>query len=302
VKKWNLVIDVAKCFNCHCCTLACHDEYHGNDFPGYAASMPKHGQNWIRIAQRETGAVPMVEVAYLPTTCNHCDDAPCVKAGRDGAVVKRDDGIVIIVPGKARGQRQIVDACPYGAVTWNEELQLPQAWPFDAHLIDRGWKRTRGAQACPTQAMRSILVDDEEMRRIVDSERLEVLHPEYGTRPRVWYRNLDRFRTLFIGGSVAGEIAGTLECIEGAQAVLEHAGRAVATARTDTWGDVKFSGLEPGSGPWRLTIADERFAPKTIEVRLGEASVYLGEIRLAPRGAAAPSTAGASAPGVVSTP
>ena len=119
MKKWNLVIDIAKCFNCNCCTLACHDEYFDNEFPGYASGMPKHGQNWIRIAQRETGTVPMVEVSYLPTTCNHCDNAPCLAAARDGAVVKRDDGIVIIVPEKARGQRQIVDACPYGAVHWN---------------------------------------------------------------------------------------------------------------------------------------------------------------------------------------
>ncbi len=45
---------------------------------------------------------------------------------------------MLIVPEKAVGQRQIVDACPYGAVFWNEEKQLPQAWPFDAHLLDTG--------------------------------------------------------------------------------------------------------------------------------------------------------------------
>ena len=103
MKKWNLVIDIAQCFNCNNCTLACHDEYHGNEFPGYAHGMPKHGQNWISVTQRETGTVPMVEVSYLPTTCNHCDKPPCLAAARDGAVVKRDDGIVIIVPEKARG-------------------------------------------------------------------------------------------------------------------------------------------------------------------------------------------------------
>ena len=299
MKKWNLVIDVAKCFYCHCCSLACHDEYHGNAFPGYAAGMPKHGANWIRITQRESGVVPMVEVAYLPTTCNHCDDAPCAKAARDGAVVKRDDGIVIIVPEKARGQRQIVDACPYGAVHWNEELQLPQAWPFDAHLLDRGWKRTRGAQACPTQAMRSICVEDEEMRRLAAEEGLEVLHPEYGTKPRVWYRNLDRFRALFIGGSVAGEIAGAVECVEGARVTLERDGRAVATMRTDAYGDFKFAGLGPGSGAWRLRIDDDRFAPATIDVELGTQSVYRGDLRLAPRAHAA---AGAGARNAVPTP
>ena len=26
MKKWNHVIDVAQCPNCHACTMACHDE------------------------------------------------------------------------------------------------------------------------------------------------------------------------------------------------------------------------------------------------------------------------------------
>ena len=40
MKKWNLIIDVAKCFGCQACAIACHDEYNGNEFPGYAAEMP----------------------------------------------------------------------------------------------------------------------------------------------------------------------------------------------------------------------------------------------------------------------
>jgi hypothetical protein len=140
------------------------------------------------------------------------------------------------------------------------------------------------------------------MQRIVAEEKLEVLHPEFGTRPRVYYRNLARFRTLFIGGAVAGELAGTLECLEGAAVTLERAGEAVATARTDAYGDFKFSGLAAGSGAYRLSIVDARFAPKSIEVRLGDQSIYLGDIRLAPRASGAQTTAGAAARGAVPTP
>ena len=43
MKKWNMIIDVAECTNCNMCTLATMDEYVGNDFPGYAAPMPKQG-------------------------------------------------------------------------------------------------------------------------------------------------------------------------------------------------------------------------------------------------------------------
>ncbi len=87
--------------------------------------------------------------------CNQCDNAPCVAKG-GGAVKKRDDGIVLIDPDKAKGRKDLVDACPYGHIWWNEEHQVPQAWNFDAHLIDQGWQQTRGHQSCPTGAMRAI--------------------------------------------------------------------------------------------------------------------------------------------------
>ena len=278
MKKWNLVIDVAKCFNCQACAITCHDEYHGNDFPGYAAGMPNH-QRWIEIKTREKGRCPMVEVAYLPVTCNHCDDAPCLRAAQDGAVRKRPDGIVIIDPERAKGQRQLVAACPYGAITWNEERSLPQAWPFDAHLLDQGWTKTRGAQACATQAMRVLNVEDAEMQRIAREEKLEVLHPEYGTKPRVYYKNLDRWFKAFIGGTLAGEVDSVQECIAGARVTLKRDAATVAETTSDAYGDFKFSSLDEGSGAYRIEIAHERFTTRTVAVELG-ASTFLGTIAL----------------------
>ena len=103
MKKWNMIIDVAECTNCQLCTLATMDEYVGNDWPGYAAPMPKHGHKWINILQKERGQLPMIDIAYVPTMCNHCDDAPCIKAAPDGAIRKREDGIVLIDPDKGQG-------------------------------------------------------------------------------------------------------------------------------------------------------------------------------------------------------
>ena len=79
VKKWNLVIDVAACHNCHNCFIAAKDEHVGNDIPGYAAPQPLHGHRWIDIRTQERGRAPHLDAAHLPTMCNHCDDAPCVK-------------------------------------------------------------------------------------------------------------------------------------------------------------------------------------------------------------------------------
>ena len=275
MKKWNLIIDIAKCFNCNNCALACHDEYYGNEFPGVAAEMPRQGHRWIDIKARERGRTPMVDMIYLPVTCNHCDDAPCLKAARNGAVTKRPDGIVVIVPEKAKGQKQLVESCPYGAVWWNEEKQLPQAWPFDAHLLDSGWTRTRGEQGCPTVAMRSVCVEDDEMRRLVRDEGLQVLHPEFGTKPRVWYKNLDRWHKHFVGGSLVGAIAGVDECIAGAKVTLTRDGTVVGEAITDTYGDFKLDGLDPGT--YRLDIGGPAVKPQTIEVEVG-ISAILGAI------------------------
>ncbi len=280
MKKWNLIIDVAKCFNCNNCALAVHDEYYDNEFPGISASMPRLGHRWIDLIQRERGVYPMIDVVTLPVTCNHCDDAPCLKAARNGAVEKRPDGIVVIVPEKAKGQRQIVDSCPYGAVWWNEEKSLPQAWPFDAHLLDAGWTKVRASQSCPTEAIRTLHVTDDEMRRLVKDEGLEVLQPEAGTRPRVYYRNLDRYTKALVGGSVAGPVAGIEECIAGAAVSLVRDGRKVAETVTDTFGDFRFDGLGEGSGAYRLEIRKSGFVPGTLDVTLGQ-SAYLGVITLA---------------------
>lgn len=279
MKKWNLLIDVAKCFNCNDCALAVHDEYYGNSFPGYAEEMPRLGHRWIDVIQHERGAYPMVDVAYLPVTCNHCDNAPCAKAATNGAVVKRADGIVIIDPEKAKGQRAIVEACPYGAVWWNEEKQLPQAWPFDAHLLDKGWTKTRGTQACPTEAMRSVCIEDSEMERLVRADGYEVLHPEYGTKPRVYYKNLHRVNSLLVGGSLTGDVGGTNECISGARVTLWRDGKEIAVTASDTFGDFRFDGLPKAGGAYQIKVEDSRFEIKNVSCDI-RANSYLGVIQL----------------------
>jgi Fe-S-cluster-containing dehydrogenase component len=278
MKKWNMIIDVAECTNCNLCTLATMDEYVGNDWPGYSAPMPRHGHKWINILQKERGQTPMIDIAYVPTMCNHCDDAPCIKAAPKGAIKKRKDGIVIIDPEKAKGQKQIVESCPYGHIWWNEEQQLPQAWNFDAHLIDQGWQQTRGHQSCPTGAMRAVNVEDEEMARMARDEGLDVIKPELNTKPRVYYRNLWRYSKCFIGGSVAEEKNGSVDCVESASVQLVRGGVSLAVTTTDNYGDFKFDKLDENSGSYTVQIfASGR--SKSVEATLGS-SINLGEIRL----------------------
>lgn len=281
MKKWNMIIDVAECTNCQLCALSAMDEYVGNEWPGVAAPMPRHGHSWINILQKErgqvTGGSPMIDIAYVPTMCNHCDNAPCLSKGGD-AVKKRDDGIVIIDPEKAKGRKDLVESCPYGHIWWNEERELPQIWPFDAHLLDQGWQQTRGQQACPTGAMRAIKVEDDEMARMVRDESLEVIKPEAATKPRVYYRNLWRYNKSFIGGSVAALANGVVDCVEGAAVRLIKDGSTVARTTTDNYGDFKFDKLDENSGRYTVEVMSDG-RTKMLDATLG-ASVNLGEIRL----------------------
>ena len=277
MKKWNMIIDVAECTNCQLCALSAMDEYVGNAWPGVAAPMPRHGHQWIDIKQKERGQAPMIDIAYAPTMCNHCDNAPCLAKGGD-AVKKRADGIVIIDPDKAKGRKDLVESCPYGHIWWNEELSLPQAWPFDAHLLDQGWNQTRGHQSCPTGAMKVMKVDDTEMARMVTEQGLEVMRPDLDTRPRIYYKNLWRYSTCFIGGSVSEAKAGVVDCIEGATVRLLKDGHEVGTATTDTYGDFKLDKLPENSGAYTIEISHAGRS-KTVEARLG-ASLNLGEIRM----------------------
>jgi len=279
-KKWNLIVDIEKCDNCRGCYIAVKDEHAGNDFPGYAAAQPALGHHWLDIRRKERGSYPLVEARFQPVMCNHCDDAPCLKAARDGAVRKRDDGIVIIDPDKARGQKQIVDACPYGAVYWNEAQQLPQHWIFDAHLLDAGWTKTRAEQCCPTGVYRTVQLEDAEMQRLAAAEGLVVDRPELGTRPRVHYKNLHLITHCFVGGSVVQRVNDLEECAAGAIAILRQQGREVGRATTDTFGEFKIDRLPPGSGRYDLEVTGAA-GRATADFVLGDESPYLGVLMLA---------------------
>jgi Fe-S-cluster-containing dehydrogenase component len=280
MSKWNLIIDVAECHNCHNCVVAAKDEFVGNEFPGYSAPHPAQGPGVIRIERQVRGQGHHVDAAYLPRLCNHCDDAPCVKAGR-GAVKKRDDGIVIFDPVACRGRRDLVDACPYGAVVWNEERQLPQTWFFDAHLLDSGWKEPRCVTVCPTRALQAVKTDDADMAARAQAQGLRPLRPELGTRPRVYYRHLARIDSVFVAGSVVRTAAAGAECVEGAKVELLRDGQLLASAVSDTFGDFRLDGLAAATGPCELKVTHATHGRASVPVALAEVSVVLGDLRLA---------------------
>jgi Fe-S-cluster-containing dehydrogenase component len=278
--KWNMIVDVERCNNCRACFLAVKDEHTGNDFPGYAAEQPSMGHNWLDIERKERGSYPIVDAHFRPVMCNHCDDAPCMKVAKNGAITKRDDGIVIIHPEKAKGQKEIVDACPYGAVSWNEDKQIPQAWIFDAHLLDNGWDKTRAEQCCPTDVFKSVKVEDSEMQAIAAAEGLQVLQPELGTKPRIYYKNMHFFDKCFVGGTVVTSVDGVEDCLADAQVIVRQAGDEVGRATSDAFGEFRIDKLAMNSGAYELEVTGA-LGSCTKQFDISDTSVYLGVLTVA---------------------
>ncbi len=277
MKKWIMIVDVARCHDCNNCFLACKDEFVENGWPPYSLPQGAREQRWMNVLRKEGGGFPLVEVAYLPLTCQHCDDALCVRAAQDGAVYKREDGIVIIDPEKAKERREIVDACPYGAIFWNEDASVPQKCTLCAHLLDDGWAKPRCVQACPTDALAVRRVDDDELEKITEEQGLAVYRPDFGTRPRIYYRNLELFTHGFIAGSVALREQG--ECVEGARVALFRGDGLLAETTTNNYGDFRFHGIVEKSGVYRVTVEAQGFEMKTILVDFKQ-SANIGPIFL----------------------
>ena len=278
MKKWNMIVDVANCNNCNNCTMAVKDEYVGNEFPGYSGPQPLHGHRWINIERRDRGSGSLMDVGYLPTTCNQCDNAPCIAAATNNAVYKRPDGIVMIDPVRSKGQKHLVASCPYGHIWWNEELNVPQKYSFDAHLLDNGWTEPRITQVCASGCLSVLKAEDEEMQARAKAEQLETLQPELGAKPRVWYKNLYRFTKEHIAGSVATMIDGLEEACVEAEVKLMRNGSVLAEQEADFFGDFKFDGLDPDSGAYTVRIQwreMERDFPVTLQK-----STNLGVLRL----------------------
>ena len=277
MKKWNMIIDVAKCQDCNNCFMACKDEYTGNDWLPFSIAQPWRGQRWMNIMRKERGQYPLVDVAYRPTPCMHCDDAPCIKAAKDGAVSKREDGIVIIDPEKAKGQKNLVDSCPYGAIWWNAEKDVSQKCTFCVHLLEDGWDKPRCVQSCPAGALEVVYAEDAQMLEQVNAEGLEVLLPERKTKPRVYYKNLYRYERCFIAGNVV--LQDKDECAEGAKVILRQGTKTLESVETNNYGDFKIDNLEEKSGDYSLEIEYSGYVARKVDVALGN-SVNLGVIYL----------------------
>ena len=258
MKNYVMLVDMDKCNQCYACALACKDEHFGNDFLPVTLGIQELGEDWVRMHIEERGNGSKLRVDCWPEFCRHCAEPECAKA--NDAVYKREDGIVIIDPEKAKGGKKLTEACPFGAIAWNEEKGLPQKCTLCAHLLDAGESAPRCVEACPNGSLKfGDLSDQESAVAKLLSDNPELKEQSGAVR---YYNRPGRF----IAGSVYLDEA---QAAIGAQVCLSENGSEIARTVTNGFGDFVFNNL-PEDKAFKVEIALDGYAPLSLPADTSE--------------------------------
>lgn len=178
-KSFGWVVDARRCFGCHGCEVACKAE---NDVPlgSYIRQTIYHDHT------REDGAVARIMV---PMACQHCEDAPCIKACPCGALHKGPGGSVQVNYDTCSGHAACKEVCPYGAIYIDPVANQAVKCHNCTHRVDEGMEPAC-VETCPSGALYFGDLNDPESSvskisaRLEQEGSLETLRPEKQTRPR----------------------------------------------------------------------------------------------------------------------
>lgn len=175
--RFGMLIDLRTCIGCHACSVACKAEF---DVPlGVFRDTVKYV---------EEGAYPRAQRHFIPVLCNHCADAPCLKACPTGAIIRLEHGEVVINQGDCNVNRFCMAACPYGAIYVDPDAQVAQKCTFCEHRTVQGLQPAC-IDACPTRCRIFGDLEDPQstIAQKIHANSTVVWKPEAGTQPRVFY-------------------------------------------------------------------------------------------------------------------
>ncbi len=176
-KRFAMAVDTRRCVGCNACVISCKTE---NAVPlgGFRA--------WI--VQEVHGTFPDLTMQIRSERCNQCADAPCVAACPTGASHVGEGGVVLVTRRKCTGCKACVAACPYGARYVDPEQGFVDKCTFCLHRVRRGLEPAC-VGTCPTKALTFGDLADagSAVSRVVASRRWDVVKPEAGTRPQVFF-------------------------------------------------------------------------------------------------------------------
>lgn len=176
-KRYAMVIDTTLCIGCGDCVVACKTE---NEVPEGLT------RDWV--TERVTGSFPDLKQQFRSERCNHCSNAPCVTACPTGAsFIDPESNVTLVDPGLCTGCKSCIAACPYDA-----RFVMPEGYvskcTFCLHRVREGLEPACVA-ACPTRCMHFGDLNDpeSEVSRLLRSRPYEVIAPNAGTNPNVFY-------------------------------------------------------------------------------------------------------------------
>ncbi len=196
--RMGMTIDLERCVGCQGCVIACKAE---NGTP--------RNIHWMRVLEKEEGKYPYARRTFTPVRCNHCADAPCVKACPTGAFVQREDGVVVVNDSDCVGTMACLTACPYYVpvrydggdgyygqqLTEYEDVKYSefrigtvQKCDFCYQRLDQG-RPPACVEACPADAMTYGDLDDSKsaINILVQSRHHFRPREELGTDPSTYY-------------------------------------------------------------------------------------------------------------------
>lgn len=123
-----LLIDLERCVGCYTCKVACKQENR--------LSTDVSRNEVFEIGP--VGTYPELKGYFLPLTCMHCKNPPCVGVCPTGASYRREDGIVLINHDDCVLCERCINACPYGARSMSFINHRIESCNLCAHRIDEG--------------------------------------------------------------------------------------------------------------------------------------------------------------------
>ena len=181
--RYGLVFDLERCIGCHACTVACKVE--NSIEQGSLIRVEMLDGQPLDTAR---GQFPELTMHYLPLTCMHCQDPPCMDVCPTDAIYKRDDGVVILDISKCNGCQVCLTTCPYGVILWAETTGVATKCHLCASRIEQGMGPFC-VLCCETEAIHFGDLSDpqSEVSQLIVRRSSYTLKPKEKTGPAVYY-------------------------------------------------------------------------------------------------------------------
>ena len=201
--RYAYLIDTQKCIGCGSCVRACKaengvpDGFYRTWVERYVVGMEK---SYVDSPEGGLNGFPPLQVDFqatksffVPKMCNHCAATPCIQVCPVGASYRTKEGVVMVDGKRCIGCAYCVQACPYGSRFLSPVTHTAEKCTWCYHRITKGL-RPACVEVCPTgtRMFGDMKREDDPVRKIIETDRVEILQAHLLTEPQCYYLHLDK--------------------------------------------------------------------------------------------------------------